>query len=283
MGRSRPATRSDSVEKLVDAYEVTRRFGGAGGVRNLSLRVPRGRIVGLVGPSGSGKTTTVRLLLGIDRAETGKVVVLGHDPATFGRDEQRRIGYMPQHQALYPELSLRHNLHMMASLYGLPWRARVVPGGRSRAARQRVEDLLDLLDLQDVKDTRLRDASGGEQRRLALAAALVHEPELLVLDEPTTGIDPVLRRRLWEHFGTLRDDGTTMLVTTQYVAEATHCDQIAILVDGRIMAFGTPDELRRRAFGDDAGEEVPFDDVFVELVEDHRAHTAQRDDDGEVA
>lgn len=283
MGRTGPVTRSDSVEQLVDAYELTRRFGGAGGVRNMNLRVPRGRIVGLVGPSGSGKTTAVRLLLGIDRAQSGKVVVLGQDPTTFGRDEQRRIGYMPQHQALYTELSLRHNLHMMASLYGLPWRARALPGRRSAAARQRVEDLLDLLDLQHVKDTRLGDASGGEQRRLALAAALVHEPELLVLDEPTTGIDPVLRRRLWDHFGTLRDEGTTILVTTQYVGEATHCDQIAILVEGQVMAFGTPDELRRRAFGEGASEETSFDDVFVELVEAHRADDRRRDDDGEVA
>lgn len=272
MGRTGPVTRSSTPELLVDAYEVTRRFGGEGGVRNMNLRVPRGRIVGLVGPSGSGKTTAVRLLLGIDHPESGRIVVLGKDPASFGRDEQRRIGYMPQHSALYTELSLRHNLQMMASLYGLPWRA-----------RGRVKGLLDMLDLQGVQGTRLGDASGGEQRRLALAAALVHEPDLLVLDEPTTGIDPVLRRRLWDHFGALRDEGATMLVTTQYVAEATHCDQIALLVEGRVMAFGTPDELRRRAFGDDASAETSFDDVFVRLVEDHRAANDRRGGDGEVA
>lgn len=272
MGRTRPATSSSTLEQFVDVHQVTRRFGGTGGVHDLTLRVPRGRIVGLVGPSGSGKTTTVRLLLGIDRPESGRIAVLGQDPASFGRDEQRRIGYMPQHTALYTELSLRHNLQMMASLYGLPWR------GRSR-----VEDLLQLLDLQDAQRTRMGDASGGEQRRLALAAALVHEPDLLVLDEPTTGIDPVLRRRLWEHFGALRDAGTTMLVTTQYVAEATHCDQIAILVEGGVMAIGTPDELRHRAFGDEADDDTSFDDVFVRLVERHRASNGRRDDDGEVA
>lgn len=282
MSRTGPATSSGTVPRLVDAYEVTRRFGGAGGVRDLNLRVSRGSIVGLVGPSGSGKTTVVRLLLGIDRPETGRIAVLGEEPTSFGRHEQHRIGYMPQHTALYAELTLRHNLQMMASLYGMPWRARIVPGRRSATARQRVTDLLEMLDLQDVQGTRLRDASGGEQRRVALAAAMVHEPELLVLDEPTTGIDPVLRRRLWDHFGALRDKGTTMLVTTQYVGEATHCDQIALLVEGRVMAFGTPDELRRRAFGDDVGAETSFDDVFVRLVEGHRASNDRRTDDGEV-
>lgn len=272
MGRTRPVTSSSRLEQLVDAYQVTRRFGGAGGVRDLTLRVPRGRIVGLVGPSGSGKTTTVRLLLGIDRPQSGEIAVLGQEPADFGRDEQRRIGYMPQHTALYTDLSLRHNLQMMASLYGLPWRG-----------RKRVGDLLEMLDLQDVQRTRMGDTSGGEQRRLALAAALVHEPELLVLDEPTTGIDPVLRRRLWDHFGELRDAGTTMLVTTQYVTEATHCDQVALLVEGAIIALGSPEELHRRAFGDAADEDTSFDDVFVRLVEEHRASKRHRDDDGEVA
>lgn len=276
---------AEPVEHLVVASEVTRRFHGAGGVRDMNLRVPRGRIVGLVGPSGSGKTTAVRLLLGIDRPDRGRIAVLDQEPTSFTRSHQRRIGYLPQHGALYSELSLRHNLQLMASLYGMPWRARFLPGSRARDARARVQHLIELLDLGDVQRTRLGDASGGEQRRLALAAAMVHEPDLLVLDEPTTGIDPVLRRRLWEHFAALRDEGTTLLITTQYVTEAVHCDLIAMLVDGRVMAFGDPDDLRRQAFGDQAPEEATFDDVFVRLVEDHRASLVDHraDEPGEVA
>lgn len=278
------STTGTDDEDLVVASEVTRRFHGAGGVRDMNLRVPRGRIVGLVGPSGSGKTTAVRLLLGIDRPERGRIAVLDQEPTSFTRSDQRRIGYLPQHGALYSELSMRHNLQMMASLYGLPWRSRFLPWSRARVARRRIDDLIDLLDLGDVQGTRLEDASGGEQRRLALAAALVHEPDLLVLDEPTTGIDPVLRRRLWEHFTALRDEGTTLLITTQYVTEADHCDLIAMLVDGRIMAFGSPDDLRRQAFGEHVPDDATFDDVFVRLVEDHRASHADRaDEPGEVA
>lgn len=268
----------DTVARLT---AVTRTFDGSGGVRDLDLHVPRGTVVGLVGPSGSGKTTTVRLLLGVDRPQGGDVTVLGRAPSSLGRRGRRRIGYLPQHEALVGDLTLRHNVQMMASLYGLPLRTRFLPGKRRRAARERIDHLLDLLDLTDVQHTRLRDASGGERRRAALAATLVHEPELLVLDEPTTGIDPVLRQRLWEHFTGLRDDGVTMLVTTQYVGEAVHCDLIAMIVDGRLLAMDTPQALRERALGPDASPEVPYDDVFVRLVEDHREATAR--DDEEVA
>lgn len=266
MGRNR-----HDRERLLEATEVTRRFAGAGGVRNLTLHVPRGHIVGLVGPSGSGKTTTVRLLLGLDQPAQGDIRVLGRRPRSFRRQERRRMGYLPQHRALYDDLSIRHNLQLMASLQGMPWRSRWLPGKKRKAARARIDDLLGLLGLEDVQHTRLGSASGGEQRRLALAAAMVHEPELLVLDEPTAGLDPALRQRLWRHLERLRDDGTTLLVTTQYVGEASHCDLIAMLVEGRVIAFDTPDALRRQAFGPDAGDERSWDDVFVRLLEEHRA------------
>lgn len=262
------------ASRMIEATALTRRFTGTGGVEDLTLHVPRGTIVGLVGPSGSGKTTAVRLLLGIDRPEHGHVEVLDRDPGSFRRRDRARLGYLPQHEALVGDLTLRHNLQLMASLFGLPLRTRLLPGKRRRAARQRIDRLLELLDLADVQHTRFRDASGGERRRLALAAALVHEPELLVLDEPTTGIDPVLRQRLWEHFVDLRDDGVTMLVTTQYVGEAVHCDLIAMLIDGQVVAMDTPAALREQALGPHASADVPYDEVFVRLVEDHRHDTA---------
>ena len=275
---------TDTTGDLVaQARDVTRQFDGSGGVRGLTLQVPRGRIVGLVGPSGSGKTTTVRLLLGIDRPDEGDIRVFASPPHRHLRRDRRRIGYLPQHQALSRDLSVRHNLQMMASVYGMPLRHRLLPGRRRRAARERVEHLLELLDLQDVQRTRLGDTSGGEQRRLALAAALVHEPDLLVLDEPTSGIDPLLRQRLWEHFTALRDAGVTLLVTTQYVGEAAHCDLLALLVDGRVIAVDTPAALRDEALGAAAPADASFDDVFVALVERHRAQAATARRDEEVA
>ncbi len=276
--------RTDTSEGLIARLQdVTRQFDGAGGVQDLTLHVPRGQIVGLVGPSGSGKTTTVRLLLGIDRPEQGEIRVFAGPPHRHLRRDRRRIGYLPQHQALGADLSVGHTLQMMASLYGMPLRSRFLPGRRRRAARERVEHLLDLLDLQHVQRTRLGDTSGGEQRRLALATALVHEPDLLVLDEPTSGIDPVLRQRLWEHFTRLRDEGVTLLVTTQYVGEAAHCDLLVLLVDGQVVAMDTPAALRARALGPDAPPDASFDDVFVALVERHRDGTTRSARSEEVA
>lgn len=268
---------------ILVAHGVWRTFDdGAKGVKDLELTVPAGTTFGIVGPSGSGKTTTVRMLLGSDAPDQGELTVFGRRPTEFTREDRARIGYLPQSPGLYPELSLRHNLNLVASLYNMPWRGRFWPGGRRRdTARRRITEVLEFVDLTDRQKTKLRDASGGEQRRLGLAAALVHEPQMLILDEPTAGIDPVLRRRIWDRLDELRDAGTTVLVTTQYVEEISNCDLVALLVDGRALVVDTPDKLRGLAFGDDppdrdADVHTTFDDVFVELVTRHRDRT----DDG---
>ena len=243
---TRPRT---GAEPLVRARDVSHVFGD-GGVRELDLEVLRRSIFGLVGPSGSGKTTTVQLLLGLIAPDSGELSVLGEEPVDMPRRDRARIGYMPQESVLYPELTLAHNLNFVASLYEMPWRPRRLPKTEDgKKARKRVEEVLELLDLEDRSRHRVSDLSGGEKRRLALATALVHDPELLILDEPTTGIDPVLRQDLWRHFGRLRDDGRTIIVTTQYVTEAAYCDLVALLVDGRVLTVGTPEELREEAFG----------------------------------
>lgn len=259
-------------EHAVVAEGVQRAFDADNGIHDLDLRVPPGVVLGLIGPSGAGKTTAVRLLLGVDAPDAGRIEVLGKDPRTFRSRDRRRIGYLPQSTVLYPQLSLRHNLNFVASLYGMPWRARYWPKRRrGREARRRIDEILELVGLSESQSLRLADASGGEQRRLALAGALVHDPELLVLDEPTAGIDPLLRRGLWDEFARLRDEGHTLIVTTQYVDEAANCDLVAMLVDGRILRVDTPDGLRRAAFGNDPdATERTFDDVFVTLVEGHR-------------
>ncbi|HEU4915822.1 MAG TPA: ABC transporter ATP-binding protein [Acidimicrobiia bacterium] len=225
-------------QPVASARDLTKRFEESAGVFDVDLDLSGGEIVALIGPSGSGKTTTVRLLTGLLAPDSGSVSVFGQDPQAFTAATRRRIGYMAQESVFFPDLTLRENLNFAASLFGVPLRR-----------RQRVDAIVELLGLGEAIDRLLRDVSGGEKRRLSLAAALIHEPDLLFLDEPTAGIDPILRRRFWEHFEELADQRAAMLVTTQYVGEAAYCDYVGVLSAGRVLAFETPDGLRRRAFG----------------------------------
>lgn len=232
---ARSAAADDPVARVSHA---TVRFGDETALDDVSLDVNAGSVFGFIGPSGSGKTTTVRLLTGALQPTEGSVEVMGTAPTDFGTRERERIGYMPQLSVLYPHLSLWENLNFAASMYGMRLRR-----------RDRLKEVLELVELDGQEKKLLRDASGGMQRRLALAATLVHDPQVYFLDEPTAGIDPVLRRKLWDHFEALRDAGRTLFVTTQYVGEAAYCDDIGVLADGRVVALDTPDGLRRRAFG----------------------------------
>ena len=230
---------------------VTRRFNGTTAVEALDLEIPAGAVVGVIGPSGSGKTTTIRMITGSIAPTSGSVLVFGEQPRAFRRRTRERIGYMPQHFSLYPDLTVGENVDFAASLYGLVlWRR-----WRRRKA------VLQLVDLWDVRRRRAGKLSGGQQRRLELAAALVHEPDLLVLDEPTAGIDPLLRRMVWDEIHRLRDQNVTSLVTTQYVTEAEQCTHVALIAGGRLIAFGSPDEVRDSALGGDVVE-VTMDGSF---------------------
>ncbi|HJQ95288.1 MAG TPA: ABC transporter ATP-binding protein [Acidimicrobiia bacterium] len=218
---------------------LTKEFEEGIGVFDLDLEVPEGSIFGFIGPSGSGKTTTIRLMTGVVRQDSGDLSVLGKRPVEFDRKARSELGYMPQLSVLYPELSIKQNLAFAASLFGMGWRAR----------RQSIKDTLKFVELWDDRHRLLREASGGMQRRLALAATLIHKPELLFLDEPTAGIDPVLRRKFWDHFVELKQQGRTLFVTTQYVGEAAYCDRVGILAEGRLLTIDTPEGLRRQAMG----------------------------------
>lgn len=243
-------------EPLIETHALTKRFGDEYAVRELDLLIRPGIIYGFIGPSGSGKTTTVRLLAGIQRPTSGSARVLGVEPWRFSALQRRQIGYMPQLSVLYPQLSIQENLNFVASIYGLPLR-------RAR----RLRDALEFVELHEHRRKKLRSASGGMQRRLALAAALLHEPELVFLDEPTAGIDPVLRRKLWDRFEELRSRGRTLFVTTQYVGEAAYCDLIGVLAEGRLLMVDTPEGLRRTALGGDLIEieaEQRLDDADVD-------------------
>ncbi|HKY47132.1 MAG TPA: ABC transporter ATP-binding protein [Acidimicrobiia bacterium] len=223
----------------VRARGLTKMFADGVGVHDLSLDVEAGTIFGFIGPSGSGKTTTIRLMTGILRPDSGELSVLGKAPAAFDRADRSRLGYMPQLSVLYPHLSIWENLAFTTSLFGVPWRGR----------RRLMKEQLQLVELDSARTRLLRDSSGGMQRRLALAATLIHSPDLLFLDEPTAGIDPILRKKFWDHFVDLRDQGRTLFVTTQYVGEAAYCDRVGVLAEGRLIAVDTPEGLRRQAFG----------------------------------
>lgn len=235
---------ADAVDDAVVIDHVTRRFGEDVAVDDISLTVPAGTILGVIGPSGAGKTTTVRMLTGALGPSEGSVRVLGEDPVRFRRRTREKIGYMPQLFTLYPDLSARENVDFVASLFGILWRTR----------HRRSREVLELVDLWDARGRRAGELSGGMQRRLELACALVHNPSLLFLDEPTAGIDPLLRNRIWEELHRLRDAGRTLIVTTQYVNEAEACDTVALISGGRLIALAPPEGLRRSAVGGDVVE-----------------------------
>jgi ABC-2 type transport system ATP-binding protein len=234
-------TPTAGTDDAVVVDDVTMRFDDQLAVDGITMAIPAGTILGLIGPSGAGKTTTIRLLTGVLAPTSGSIRVLGEEPRAFRRQTRERLGYMPQSFTLYPDLTVRENVDFVGSLFGMMVWSR----------RRRTREVLQLLDMWDVRGRRAGRLSGGMQRRLELACALVHDPALLFLDEPTAGIDPLLRARVWAELHRLRGAGRTMLVTTQYVNEAESCDLVALISGGRLVALATPDELRREASGGD--------------------------------
>ena len=247
------------MDAAVTIDRASKRFGDDVALDDVSISVPEGTILGIIGPSGAGKTTLVRLMTGALTPSDGEIRVMGEDPTRFKRRTRERIGYMPQLVSLYPDLTARENVDFVASLFGLLWWRR----------RRRTRQVLELVDLWSVRDRRAGKLSGGMQRRLELASALVHDPAMLFLDEPTAGIDPLLRATIWRELTRLRDEGRTLLVTTQYVGEAEGCDAVLLISDGAVVAAGTPEQLRRSALGGDVVEvetAAPFDASVLRQV-----------------
>ena len=223
-----PAARDDPA---VVSEGLTKRFGKLVAVRDLDLRIGRGLVYGLIGPNGSGKTTAIKMLNGLLRPSSGSAKVLGETiPAVGARP---RIGYMPQEMAMYRDLTVHENLELFAGMYSM--------------AKDRFEEregsLLEMIELQDRSDSLVASLSGGMKHRVSLACALVHDPELVFLDEPTVGVDPELRRGFWDYFSSLKDSGKTIVLTTHYMDEASHCDIVGMMRQGRKIAEDSPKGL----------------------------------------
>jgi ABC-type multidrug transport system ATPase subunit len=219
----------------VEAIGVTRSFGGVRAIDGLSLNVGAGSVMGIVGPNGAGKTTLIDMICGLVRPSSGTVRVLGEDVATAGASLRARIGVLPQETALYEEVTARQNLNFAASLYGV------------RHPEARIAEVLELAGLRQRENDVVRGFSGGMKRRLAIARALLHNPPLLILDEPTVGVDLEARHQIWAHVRSLRATGRTVVLTTNYLDEAEAlCDRVAILRAGKLVAEDTPAALTAR-------------------------------------
>lgn len=220
------------MNPIVQMEQVTKHFGKQEVLKGISLDINEGEIFGLLGPSGAGKTTLVKQLVGLELPSTGKNKVFNILMPSL--EVISKIGYMAQSDALYGELTARENLQFFASLYG-------INGARQK---ERIQACMEIVQLSDHIDKQVSNFSGGMKRRLSLAIALIHEPKLLILDEPTVGIDPVLRKSIWDSFYVLKKQGVTIIVTTHVMDEADKCDRLGMIRDGHLIAVGTPQALK---------------------------------------
>jgi ABC-2 type transport system ATP-binding protein len=259
-----PPTRTENAAGIIEVNQLERRFGRFRAVKNVSFAVSSGEVFGLLGANGAGKTTTFRMLCGLLPPSGGSLRVAGVDLRHAPAAARARIGYMSQKFSLYGHLSVSENLRFFSSAYGL---------SRQRA-EQRIQWAMSEFALAPLAAAASGDLSLGYKQRLALACALMHEPDILFLDEPTSGVDPLARREFWQRINTLAEQGVTIMVTTHFMEEAEYCDRLAIMVSGEILTIGTPTAIKRQA----RSEAVPdpsMEDAFIGLIEAHTRAESQ--------
>ncbi|MRH43698.1 ATP-binding cassette domain-containing protein [Aquibacillus halophilus] len=222
------------MDSFITMNEVSQSFNGEDVLTSINLEINEGEIYGLLGPSGSGKTTLVKTIVGTLKPSSGTVYV--QDVEMPSLKKLQDIGYMAQADALYSELTAKENLAFFAKLYGIP----------RHSISNRIDEVLSQVDLLESKNKLADKFSGGMKRRLSLAIALLHKPKILILDEPTVGIDPILRNKVWNHFYEMKQQGISIIITTHVMDEAEKCDQLALLRDGKIMASGSPSKLKKQ-------------------------------------
>lgn len=244
-------------EIVIKAEGLTKRFGNFTAIDHITFEVRKGEIFGFLGANGAGKTTAMRMLCGLSQPSDGKAMVAGYDVATQYEQVKRHIGYMSQKFALYDDLTVEENLVLFGGIYGMP----------RKKVRTKITELLNELGFANQRKTMVKSLPLGWKQKLAFSLAIFHDPSIVFLDEPTGGVDPVTRRQFWELIYRAADRGITVFVTTHYMDEAECCDRVSIMVDGRIDALGSPEQLKKQFNG------KTMYDVFYAL-----ARTAKRGD-----
>lgn len=238
-------------DSAIIARDLTRMFGDFTAVDHISFEVGRGEIFGFLGANGAGKTTAIRMLTGLLLPTEGEASVAGLNVYTEPDKIKRRIGYMSQKFSLYEDLTVRENIRLYGGIYGLT----------DRQIEQKTASLLKMLEMTGMRDKKIESLPLGWKQKLAFSVALIHEPDIIFLDEPTSGVDPVTRRQFWELIYRAANEGTTVFVTTHYMDEAEYCDRVSIMVDGRIEALDTPEQLKQQ-FGAES-----IENIFIDLAE----------------
>lgn len=238
------------AEPIIRAHELTRMFGGFTAVDHISFKVGRGEIFGFLGANGAGKTTAIRMLTGLLSPTEGEAAVAGFDVYTEAESIKKHIGYMSQKFSLYQDLTVKENIRLYGGIYGL----------NDRQIGEKSDALLEMLNMTGMQDKRIESLPLGWKQKLAFSVALIHEPDILFLDEPTGGVDPVTRRQFWEQIYKISGEGTTVFVTTHYMDEAEYCDRVSIMVDGRIEALDSPHGLKVQY------ESGSIEEVFIQLA-----------------
>ncbi|WP_340105426.1 ABC transporter ATP-binding protein [Rhodohalobacter sp. 8-1] len=235
---------------IVSVKNLTKKFGSFTAVDSISFEVDKGKIFGFLGANGAGKTTAMKMLIGLLAPTSGQATVAGFDVASEPESIRKRIGYMSQKFSLYEDLTVRENIRFYGGIYGLT----------DEEIDQASDKIVEELDLQESRKTLVASLPLGWKQKLAFSVASVHNPDIIFLDEPTGGVDPVTRRRFWDRIYQSADQGVTVFVTTHYMDEAEYCDRVSIMVEGRIEALGSPNELKTEYTAD------TMDDLFVQLV-----------------